>query len=246
MTVAREIIDAAKKAIAEADALLCKIHEDYARKPDLREMKNSPEQAPTPPVDLLTEGHPSALQMIERIVEFENAGRTVVAALGIAVLRERYEGLNLSNLPADIDTWAKFTAKHVPLPSTRIAELIGKMVHRSGALQCTSCGEQTRCPCGCGTPYVSEHRWATTGKSDDGQPIVSALDRAKIAIAAGPEKSDRVIATEIGVSNQTVGRARQLTKDIRSDVTVDVAVEKRIGRDGRRRRRPTKPNSANR
>jgi len=28
-------------------------------------------------------------------------------------------------------------------------------------MACISCGTQTRCPCGCGDPYISENRWQT-------------------------------------------------------------------------------------
>ncbi len=48
------------------------------------------------------------------------------------------------------------------------------------------------------------------------------------ASLTGGEKSDRLIGAEIGVSDRTVNRARQ-----KSTATHD-AVEKRIGRDGKR------------
>lgn len=56
-------------------------------------------------------------------------------------------------------------------------------------------------------------------------------DRARLAIAASPGKSDRAIAAEIGVSHPTVAAARRATGN-------DLPVEARIGLDGRARRVP--------
>ena len=53
------------------------------------------------------------------------------------------------------------------------------------------------------------------------------------AVAAHPEKSDRTIAKEIGVSDKTVAKARKATAE-------KSAVAKRIGRDGKARKLPNK------
>jgi hypothetical protein len=79
-------------------------------------------------------------------------------------------------------------------------------------LACTRCGAETDASCNCGEPYLP------------------AGARAAKAIAKSPEKSDRAIATEIGVSAPTVGKARKATV---KDFTVG-----RIGKDGKRRRLP--------
>jgi hypothetical protein len=60
---------------------------------------------------------------------------------------------------------------------------------------------------------------------------VTPRELAAQAIAANPNKSNRAIAAEIGVSNQTVMRRRKATAP-------HGAVEKRMGLDGRTRRVP--------
>jgi hypothetical protein len=82
-------------------------------------------------------------------------------------------------------------------------------------LKCSSCGIEVDAGCNCGAPYVP------------------AGERAVAAIAANPEKSTRAIADATGLSEPTVRRARKST------ASCD-AVEKRIGKDGRVRRLPTK------
>src|ERR1700722_10869833 len=59
-------------------------------------------------------------------------------------------------------------------------------------LECSSCGAEGTGTCECGVPY-----------------FVSPRERAAEAIKANPEKSDRAIAAEIGVSDKTVGAARK-------------------------------------
>jgi len=68
-----------------------------------------------------------------------------------------------------------------------------------------------------------------------GAGYVPAGQRAAAAIKANPDKSDRAIADEIGVSNQTVRRARK-----KSTVT-GVTVATRTGRDGKKRKLPKRP-----
>jgi hypothetical protein len=77
-------------------------------------------------------------------------------------------------------------------------------------LQCSSCGADATASCDCGVAYLP------AGK------------RAEEAVAANPEKSDRAIAEEIGVSQPTVSRARKRSVD------TDVSTEKRTGKDGKK------------
>jgi hypothetical protein len=81
-------------------------------------------------------------------------------------------------------------------------------------LECSLCGASTNAACECGAPYVP------------------AGARAAAAVAADPEKSDRALATEVGVSKDTIRRARKST-GAREPV-------KRVGRDGKARKRPIK------
>ncbi|MBT1509495.1 hypothetical protein KIP88_03175 [Bradyrhizobium sp. SRL28] len=176
------------------------------------------------------------------VVASERAGRPVTAGAALVRLRMRYDNLDLPELASDEQSWLAFATKHVPLPAERVAELIGRMVHHGGTMRCTKCGTFTRCACGCGRPYVSEHRWGMPVETEEPVKVTpvqppSAMERAAAAIAAHPEKSNRVIAAEIDVAEPTVRRARQRIRDAGGDDAVDDAVG-RIGRDGRRRRLP--------
>jgi hypothetical protein len=71
------------------------------------------------------------------------------------------------------------------------------------------CPEISGDPCDCGAPYVS------------------AGQRAAEALKANPEKSNRSIADDIGVSEFTVRKARKKSTSSKDEV------EKRIGRDGK-------------
>jgi hypothetical protein len=81
-------------------------------------------------------------------------------------------------------------------------------------LACSACGAEANASCNCGKPYLPRQRAAE-------------------AVAAHPEKSDRAIAEEIGVSHQTVARARDATGP---HGPVD---EARTGRDGKTRKLPS-------
>lgn len=72
---------------------------------------------------------------------------------------------------------------------------------------CTGCGSETNATCNCGKPYLPAKR------------------RAAEAIAANPQKSNRAIAEEIGVSEFSV-------RDARKSGAMDHAPE-REGRDGK-------------
>ena len=90
------------------------------------------------------------------------------------------------------------TAEIIPLPGS-LPEL-----------KCTKCGATTIAVCNCGVRYIQ------------------ASERAAEAVAANPEKSDRMIAEAIGVSDKTVAKARKSTAE-------KSAVEKRVGKDGKKR-----------
>lgn len=83
--------------------------------------------------------------------------------------------------------------------STVIAMSVQRMV-------CTACGSEANASCNCGVSYVAK----------------SVL--AAEAIKANPQKSDRAIATDIGVSAMTVNRAREGVTDVTTE---------REGRDGK-------------
>lgn len=80
-------------------------------------------------------------------------------------------------------------------------------------LVCSSCGASGTGSCHCGVAYVP------------------AAQRAADALAQDPSRSDRAIATEIGVSDKTVAKARRSTAE-------SSAVAKRVGKDGKARKMP--------
>jgi hypothetical protein len=81
---------------------------------------------------------------------------------------------------------------------------------------CTGCGAEANASCNCGKAYLPK------------------AVRAAEAVAAHPEKSDRAIAADIGVSQPTVSKARKETTDN------NLSVERRIGLDGKTRRMPVR------
>ena len=177
--------------------------------------------------------------VIQCIVDSERKGRMVTAGAALVRLRMRYENLDLPELASDEQSWLAFATKHVPLPAERVAALVGKMVHHGGTLRCTKCGTYTRSACGCGRPYVSEHRWGVPveamlaeAKPTEAAPEPAketALDRAIAAVTAHPKKSNRALAAEIGVNYQTVRRARQQLTEVGVDVSADVSPDRRTG-----------------
>ena len=82
-------------------------------------------------------------------------------------------------------------------------------------LQCTMCGAETGAVCRCNAIYRPK------------------AQRAAEAVAANPEKSNRALASETGLSEATVRRARDATA---SD---DAVYEPRIGLDGKARKLPS-------
>lgn len=81
-------------------------------------------------------------------------------------------------------------------------------------LRCSDCGAPGEATCDCGAAYVPAGQLAAK------------------AIAANPDKSDRAIAEEIGVSHQVVGRARKKATGPNGPVAT------RTGRDGKARKPP--------
>lgn len=91
-----------------------------------------------------------------------------------------------------------------------IATASAEIISLRPQLQCSGCGASQTASCHCGMPYVP----------------VSV--RAREAVEKHPEKSDRAIAVELGVSPTSVGRARQLS--------TAGQLEHRVGRDGKKRK----------
>ena len=94
---------------------------------------------------------------------------------------------------------------------------LGAEKELSYQLRCLECGAAT-------TPVPS---CECRGKFD----YIAPSELAEWAVKTYPEKSDRVIGEEFGISDRTVNRARAST-------ATNDAVEKRTGRDGRTRRMP--------
>jgi len=82
-------------------------------------------------------------------------------------------------------------------------------------LCCSECGAKAKAACQCDAAYVPAHVYAAK------------------AVAKHPEKSDRAIAAMIGVTDKTVAKARKATAD-------KSAVAKRVGKDGKARKPPTR------
>jgi len=159
--------------------------------------------------------------MITSVIEAEAKGRWITAAGGLVCLRQYLEHAR----HYDAEDWAAFVVATFPFSVQRADELMGRMVHRKDMLQCTKCGTEVVCPCGCGTVYAPTHRWA--------KPVAAkpptALERAMDAVKATPEKSDRVIAKALSIGATTVRDARKrLTNDRAPDRAPD-----RVGADGK-------------
>jgi hypothetical protein len=100
--------------------------------------------------------------------------------------------------------------------TSKFTDLAPPGIHRSVVrLACSACGAEANASCNCGKPYVP------------------ARQRAVDAVAAHPEKSNRAIADDIGVSHETVRQARASTDN-------QLAVEApRTGKDGKTRKLPS-------
>lgn len=174
------------------------------------------------------------IAIVETIMRYDRAGRSIAVSLGLARLRARHEA-SCSELPVELQSWDDFVANHIPLPATRVNELIGRIVH-SGEMRCTSCGVKTFSRCGCAAPYIGAHRWAMQLKepapTTPREKASPAFDHALAAVTAHPEKSNRALAAEIGVAEPTVRRARRQLEASANDDAPDDAPDRRIGRDG--------------
>ena len=85
-------------------------------------------------------------------------------------------------------------------------------------MQCSGCGASAEVSCNCGVPYIP------------------ATMRAAKAIAKNPNKSNRAIAAELGIAPDTVDRARR-----KSTARNQAVGKKRVGRDGKVRKLPKRP-----
>jgi hypothetical protein len=98
--------------------------------------------------------------------------------------------------------------------------------HPQAEFVCTACGADRSCQCNA--------------------PAIPKIERAKAAIAANPTKSDRAIAAEIGVSHETVRKARPTVNELTVEQENELADEwgrrdsdlYRTGLDGKTRRMP--------
>jgi hypothetical protein len=235
-----EIIDAVRADVAAGESVIERAREDHGFGFDGDD--DGPLTQAWKRRDLTVEATPSMINemlasLIGYIVEAERKGRPLTVGVGLTRLREHYDGYNPRDLPPDEQTWQAFALKHVPLPAARVVELIGKVRLHGGMLRCTKCGTRSKAECGCGAPYVGEHRWAMGVGTIPAEPepakAETALDRATAALAASPEKSNRAIAAEIGVDRQTVKRAREQMKSAGDNSPPDSPPETRVGRDGR-------------
>src|SRR5262245_420810 len=96
--------------------------------------------------------------------------------------------------------------KRQPPPRRKLSPVVQDL----GTLRCTGCGATAKAPCGCGVEFQ----------------YIPAGQAAAKAVAAHPEKSDRAIAADVGVSHKTVERARK------SSGVTNVTPTKRTGRNG--------------
>lgn len=154
-TIAREMVKAGLKNVAEGEAILRRLRADG---PLARAWV--PNRVAHPKIEQpISDPRSVMLDMIESIITAERTGRKIVAGLALTELRKRHETF-ADDLPADERDWSAFVRKHVPLSPDLVNDLIGGMVHRGGMMRCTKCGTGAKCPCSCGAPYVGEQAWA--------------------------------------------------------------------------------------
>lgn len=143
-------------------------------------------------------------ETIDAIMLHIRKGNEMTAGLALATLRRSYEATK--EIPEDEWPWRAFATKYFPeLGYERVQALIGRVVHRGGILRCSKCEAEAVCQCGCGVAYLPQNQWAATDLG--GRP--TAFERAVSSIKADPTKSNRAIAKAIGVSFETVARARK-------------------------------------
>lgn len=174
----------------------------------------------------MTQSDELLADLVTHVIVAERNGRWVAAAIGLTSIRQCLRHGD------DPRAWCAFVESHFPFSVDRAAQLIGKAVHHKGLMRCVKCGQQAVCECGCGAPYASDQPWATRVEPAEKPSAPTALQRAVAAIAAHPERSNRVIAQELGMGKDTVRRARE------QHAPVDAPVEARTGADGRIRKLP--------
>lgn len=91
---------------------------------------------------------------------------------------------------------------------------LSEAAENRSTLRCTACGVECDAPCECGAPFQ----------------LLRPGQAAFIAVTAHPERSDRALASQLGVDHKTVAAAREATGE-------NSPVE-RIGLDGKARRLP--------
>jgi hypothetical protein len=199
-----ETVAAARTAIAEGDAILRRIFDDMAR--------GQPKSVPPRPPRSADAGQPLT-DRIAKAIAYARNNRCLAAGATLIKIKEWYEASDPTAFAPDERTWPQFAAKHfVPIGGlARVEELIGHQVYRGGLLVCSICSTEAVAACSCGAPYRHEHPWAAAPIEPE-TPTPSALERAIAGVKASPEKSNRAIAREIGVSEPTVRRARHHSK----------------------------------
>lgn len=151
--ITREIAKAGLKAAAEGEAIIRQVRKDgFLSRPFV------PNKVP-PKIELSPDPRSVMIRAIKSVLRAEVRGRKVAAGLGLTVARERYELFAPHELPPDERTWPEFVRKHAHELLPEVDDLIGRVVHFGGQLHCIKCGTATKCPCGCGAPYVGEHPW---------------------------------------------------------------------------------------
>jgi hypothetical protein len=191
MTDTSKLIEAVKAAVAEGEAIITKAQRDYKFAPSaddddgpripFKSARAVRAEALAGPYqstyDVFTETIPVTIQ---NIVNYAQAGRSVAAGWGLAKLREDYEKVEPRDMPADEMSWAAFARKRVPLPTEQLNQLLGNLAFSGGRLQCVKCDTLTICRCGCGEPYVNEHRWAES----ESEPVTKG--ETKVSIGRPP------------------------------------------------------------
>jgi hypothetical protein len=155
--------------------------------------------------------------------------RRPAAGLAFCQLRETFER------PSE---WLAFLQMNLaPLQLTKVEALMGEVRFRGALMTCShpGCDCTVKAPCSHGKPYIVDGSWPDdTAVVPAALVTTAAMDRALEAIKADRNKSNRLIAREIGASEFLVRKARKAIAP-----AIAVADETaRIGQDGRARRAP--------
>lgn len=215
------------KAVAEGEAILRRTEAEFQidRRPGgedgplARAWKRGDLPARRSP---MAEPATDVAAMLATVIDAEQRNRRATLALALQRLFEWYQALE-SSLPDGERTYAGFLRRHLAMPQDRLEKLIGDLepligglIRKGGLIRCTECRAESVCACGCGVAYLPEGTNLAPPIAPE-KLVPTALDRAVAAIredatAAAQEgretKSLREIAREIGVSHQTVKRAK--------------------------------------